>query len=173
MTEVERPQRSRCWPDDRDYLDGRAEIELPSERYTRVFWDTDILDLDDNNVRDKILGTQEQFQVRFRVELRGRLWKCMTGDWFFDVGFKPIGPGPGFYLSELMPGVPGFEVKGWRGCDALCLEQAVTVPPGTIRINRDVEVFEVAGKLELRCCDGSVAVAGYEALEEYEFFKGA
>jgi len=47
------------------------------------------------------------------------------------------------------------------------------VPPGTIKIQGDTEVFEVAGKLELRCCDGTVAVAGYEALEEYEFFRGA
>jgi hypothetical protein len=49
----------------------------------------------------------------------------------------------------------------------------VTVPPGTIKIQGDTEVYEVAAKVELRCCDGHVAVAGYEALEEYEFFKGA
>ena len=50
-----------------------------------------------------------------------------------------------------------------------------TVPPGTIKLddNIDTEVYEVAAKVELRCCDGHVAVAGYEALEEYEFFKGA
>jgi hypothetical protein len=166
-------EKSVCWPEDQDYLDGKTEIELPSERYTKVFWDADILDLDDRNKHDKILGTDELFKVRFRVELRGRLWRCMTGDWLFDVGFKPIGPGPGFYLSALLPGNPDFEVKDWRGCDALCIERVVTVPPGTVKIQGDTEVYEVAGKVELRCCDGSVAVAGYEALEEYEFFKGA
>lgn len=161
------------WVDDKDYLDGRDEIELPAERYTRVYWDADILDLDDKNKRDTIIGTEETFKVRFRVELQGRLWRCITGDWLFDVGFKPIAPGDGFYLSSLLSGAPGFSVSGWRGCDTLCLEQTVTVPPGTITIDGDAEVYEVAAKCELRCCDGHLAVAGYEALEEYEFFRGA
>jgi hypothetical protein len=167
------PERSLCWPDDPDYLDGKSEIELPPERFTKVFWDTDILDLDDQNKSDKILGTDELFKVRFRVELRGRLWKCIFGEWKFDVGFKPIGPGDGFYLSSLLPNEPNFDYKDWKGCDTLCIERYVTVPPGTIKIDGDVQVFEVAAKVELRCCDGHVAVAGFEALEEYEFFRGA
>jgi hypothetical protein len=172
---TEQPVRSVCWPDDPDYLDGKTEIELPSRRYTQVFWDADIIDLDDKNKADTILGTEQAFQVRFRVEMRGRLWRCIAGDWLFDVGFKPIGPGPGFYLSSLLPGNTGFEVKDWRGCDRLCIEQYVDVPPNTIKLRdgQDTEVYEVAAKVELRCCDGHVAVAGYEALEEYEFFRGA
>jgi hypothetical protein len=168
------PERSVCWPNDPDYLDGKTEIELPPERYTKVFWDADIIDEDDRNKQDTILGTQERFKVRFRVELRGRLWKCITGDWFFDVGFTPIGREGSFLLSSLLP--PGtFVVKNWRGCDpnALCIELVVEVPPGTIQIQGDVEVFEVAAQVDLRCCDGHVAVIGYEALEEYEFFVGA
>ena len=116
-----KPEPSKCWPNDPDYLDGKTEIELPSERFTKAFWDADILDLDDKNRQDTILGTQELFKVRFRVELHGRLWKCMTGDWYFDVGFTPSG----------------------------------------------------AAQFDLRCCDGHIAIAGYEAREEYEFFKGA
>jgi hypothetical protein len=172
---TEQPVRSVCWPKDPDYLDGKTEIELPPRRYTQVFWDADILDLDDKNKADTIIGTEQAFAVRFRVELRGRLWLCMTGDWMFDVGFKPIGTGPGFYLSSLLPADPGFVIKGWRGCDKLCIEQYVTVPAGTIKLddNIDTEVYEVAAKVELRCCDGHVAVAGYEALEEYQFFRGA
>jgi hypothetical protein len=166
------PTTSRCFPDDKDMLDGKTEIELPPARYTKVFWDVDILDLDDQNKDDKIIGAGETFQVRFRVELRGRLWRCITGDWKFDVGFTTIGKEPGFYLSDLL-GSSSFEVPGWRGCDTLCIERVVTVPGGTIQIDRDVQVFELAGTVELRCCDGHVAVAGYEALEEYEFFKGA
>ena len=162
-----------CWPNDKDYLDGRTEIELPSERYTKVYWDADILDLDDKNKHDKIIGTEETCAVRFRVELRGRLWRCITGDWTFDVGFHPIGPGCGFFLSSLLPGATGLSFKGWRGCDTLCIDQTVTVPAGTIKIQNDTDVFEVAAKCELRCCDGHIAVAGFEALEEYEFFKGA
>jgi hypothetical protein len=166
------PTTSRCFPDDQDLLDGKTEIELPPAKYTKVLWDVDILDLDDKNKEDTILGTEETFKVRFRVELRGRLWRCITGDWKFDVGFKTIGKGPGFYLADLLPNDPNFEVKGWRGCDSLCIERCVTVPAGTIKIERDVQAFETVGLVELRCCDGHVAVAGYEALEEYEFFKG-
>lgn len=163
-----------CWAGDKDYLDGRTEIELPSEKYTKVYWDADILDLDDKNKHDKIIGTQETFEVRFRVELHGRLWRCITGDWRFDVGFKPTGPGDGFYLSSLLPPA-GFEVNGWRGCDTLCIERTVAVPAGTITLDggRDTEVYEVAATVELRCCDGHIAVAGFEALEEYQFFQGA
>lgn len=168
------PTTSRCFPDDQDMLDGKAEIELPPERYTKVFWDVDILDLDDKNKDDKIIGAQETFQVRFRVELRGRLWKCIAGDWKFDVGFTTIGKGPGFYLSELLPNDPNLGYPNWRGCDTLCIERVVTVPGGTIQIDRDVQVFETAGLVELSCCNGGhIAVAGYEALEEYTFFKGA
>src|ERR1700726_3657188 len=123
MTE-KKPEPSVCWPNDPDYLDGKTEIEMPSERYTKVFWDADILDLDDKNQHDTIIGTEELFKVRFRVELRGRLWRCMTGDWLFDVGFKPIGPGRGFYLSSLLPGATGLEGKGWRGLGSLWIKQA-------------------------------------------------
>jgi hypothetical protein len=167
------PVQSLCWPDDSDYLDGRTEIELPPERYTKVYWDADILDLDDKNKQDTILGTEETFKVRWRVELQGRLWKCITGDWYFDVGFTPIGTEGSFYLSSLLPGDPNFEYKDWRGCDTLCIEKVITVPAGTIKIQGDTVVYEVAAKIDMRCCDGSVAVAGYEALEEYEFFTGA
>ncbi len=167
------PEPSVCWPNDPDYLDGKTEIELPPERFTKVFWDADILDLDDKNKSDTILGTEELFKVRWRVELRGRLWNCITGDWYFDLGFTPIGREGAFLLSSLMPNDPNFTYPNWRGCDTLCIERVITVQPGTIKIPGDVEVFEVAGQIDMRCCDGHIAVAGYEALEEYEFFKGA
>jgi hypothetical protein len=88
-----------------------------------VFWDTDILDLDDRNKRDTIIGDEELFKVRFRVELQGRLWKCITGDWLFDVGFTKIGREKSFYLSDLLPGDANFQYRGWRGCDTLCIER--------------------------------------------------
>jgi hypothetical protein len=166
------PQEPPCWPNDPDYLDGRTEIELPSEKLTKAYWDADVLDLDDKNVHDTILGTEELFKVRFRVELHGRLWKCIAGTWRFDVGFTPIGPGTRFNLSSLLPGDPNFEFRDWKGCDTLCIERVVTVPPGTIRIQDDPEVYELAAKFRLRCCDRFDAVVGFEPLEEYEFFRG-
>jgi hypothetical protein len=112
--------------------------------------------------------------VRFRVELRGRLWKCITGDWIFDVGFTPIGREGAFLLSGVLPD-PNLKYPDWRGCDRLCIERIVTVPPGTIKLNEgeDTVVFQVAAKVELRCCDGHVAVSGFEPLKEYQFFRGA
>jgi hypothetical protein len=135
------PEKSVCWPNDPDYLDGKTEIELPPERFTKVF--------------------------------KGRLWRCITGDWLFDVGFTLIGREKSFFLSSLLPGNPNFGYPGWRGCDTLCIERIVEVPPGTIQLQDDTEVYETAAKVELRCCDGHIAVAGYEALEEYQFFQGA
>src|SRR5215469_18547861 len=75
---------SKCWPDDPDALDGFTELFLPSETYLKAYWDCDILD-DDKNPLDKIIESNEAFQVRFRVELRGRLRKCICGHWCFDV----------------------------------------------------------------------------------------
>jgi hypothetical protein len=168
------PEPSKCWPNDPDYLDGKSEIELPPERFTKVFWDADILDLDDKNKNDRILGVEELFKVRFRVELRGRLWNCIAGDWIFDVGFTPIGREGAFLLSGVLPD-PNLKYPNWRGCDRLCIERIVTVPPGTIKLNEgeDTVVFQVAAKVELRCCDGHVAVSGFEPLKEYQFFRGA
>ncbi len=168
------PEKSVCWPNDPDYLDGKTEIELPSEHYTKVFWDTDILDLDDKNQKDTIIGTDQDFKVRFRVELKGKLWKCMTGDWYFDVGFTAIGREQAFYLSSLLP-ADTLTIKGWKGCDAgaLCIELPVTVPKGTIQIQADTQTFVVAAEVKLRCCDGHIAISGYEDLKDYQFFKGA
>jgi hypothetical protein len=166
-------ESSPCWPDDPDYLDGKAEIELPPERFTKVFWDADILDLDNGKKHDTILGTQELFKVRWRVELRGRLWKCITGDWYFDITFTPIGRDGSFYLSSLLPNELNFRYPNWRGCETLCIERVITVPPGTIKIQGDVQVYEVAAQIDLRCCDGHIALAASEALEEYQVFKGA
>jgi hypothetical protein len=168
------PVPSKCWPTDQDYLDGKTEIELPPEHFTRVFWDTDILDLDDKNQKDTIIGADQAFKVRFRVELQGKLWQCIAGDWVFDVAFTAIGREQSFYLS-LLVNDPNFEVKDWKGCDPkdLCIERFVNVPPGTIQLQGDTQVFTVAATLELRCCSGHIAVAGYENLKEYQFFKGA
>ena len=113
---------SKCWPHDRDYLDGRTEIRLPSEALLRAYWDADILD--SNGVPPpQIISIHDDFYVRFRIELSGGLWQCIAGDWDFDLGFTPIGKGTGFDLSDhLQAGT--LQVKNWRGCDrhALCIQ---------------------------------------------------
>ena len=80
------PTQTPCWPDDPDWLDGATEIFL-SAKNLKACWDADILD-DDDKFHDTIIEANEAFQVRFRVELKGRLWKCVCGHWCFDLGSR-------------------------------------------------------------------------------------
>jgi hypothetical protein len=193
MTEA--PTKAPCWPDPPGWLDGATEILLPSSKYLRAHWDADILDIDDKNVEDTIIERKDTFQVRFRVQLEGRLWRCICGHWCFDVGFTAVGDGESFNLSDKLPAAdkPKLRICDWKGCDTRCIEVCVTVPPGTIPVEHCGTMYEVGAKFELRCCydcdydcdddggdngngngndkdkDGPVAVAGHEALGQYMF----
>jgi hypothetical protein len=90
------------WLNDRDWLDGKTEIEL-SSRHLRAYWDADIIDVDDKNKHDTIIGRDDPFEVRFRVQLKGRLWRCICANWCFDVGFTAIGRGADFNVSDILP----------------------------------------------------------------------
>jgi hypothetical protein len=164
------PTRSLCWPDDPDYLDGRTEINLDYYQ-TRAYWDTDILDV--NGVRPgRIISVDDDFQVRFRLELVGTLWQCVAGDWNFDVSFDAQGAAyPNFDLSDKIP-VDQLQVPNWRGCDTQCIELYVNVPAGTVPAGtRTGTVYELTGKFQISCCGKGGAVVGYEAKEEYQFYK--
>jgi hypothetical protein len=166
-------RRMPCWPDDTDWLDGRTEIFL-SSRHLRAYWDADIID-DDKNKHDNIIERKEAFLVRFRVELKGRLWYCICGHWCFNLGFSAIGKGEDFNLSDVLPDPKQLYIQDWKGCDTRCIELCVTVPAGTIPADRCGTVYEVAAWFELRCCgdcddeNSHLAVAGNESLEEYQF----
>jgi hypothetical protein len=177
MTEA--PTKPPCWPGDPDYLDGFTEIFLPSEKYLKAYWDADILD-DDKNKQDTIIESNEAFQVRFRVELKGRLWKCISGHWCFDVCFSSIGDGTDFDLSDVLPDAlkPELRLCDWDGCETRCIDITITVPPGTIPAGYCGTLYEVGAKFELRCCGdcdckdkehGHLAVAGHEPEGEYMF----
>lgn len=168
-----------CWSGDPDWLDGPTEILLSSERHLKAYWDADILD-DDKNHYDTIIESNEAFKVRFRVELKGRLWKCICGHWCFDVGFTSIGDGPKFNLSDVLPDPLKQELRlcDWQGCQTRCIEICITVPPGTIPADYCGTLYEVGAKFELRCCGdcdcddkahGHLAVAGHENQGEYMF----
>jgi hypothetical protein len=165
-----------CWPGPPDWFDGATEIELPSERYLKARWDADILDIDDANWRDTIIERKDTFKVCFRVELRGRLWKCICGDWCFDVGFTAIGDGPDFNLSDKLPNPSVLRLPNWKGCETRCVRICVTVPPDTIPVEACGTLYQVGAKFELRCCGepgdecgGQLAVAGHEPQGEYMF----
>jgi len=157
-----------------DWLDGSTEIEL-SARHLRAYWDADIIDVDDKNKHDTIIERKDAFEVRFRVYLRGRLWKCICGNWCFDVGFASIGDGRDFNLSDVLPDRSVLQIKDWKGCDGLYLDVRVNVPPNTIPVEHCGSLYQVGAKFELRCCGGCedeyshLAVAGHEPQGEYMF----
>jgi hypothetical protein len=157
-----------------DWLDGATEIFL-STRHIAAKWDADILDVDDQNKHDTIIERKDEFVVRFRVYLKGRIWKCIGGCWCFDACFTAIGDGEDFNLSDLLADKTELHVRNWKGCDGVYIEKCVTVPRGTIPVGYCGTLYEVGCKFELRCCgccedeDSHLAVAGHEHQGEFMF----
>ena len=153
-----------------DWLDGSTEIEL-SARHLRAYWDADILDVDDRNKYDTIIERKDPFEVRFRVYLKGRLWRCICGHWCFDVGFTlDRGRAEDFNLSDVLPDPSVLQIRDWKGCDGLYIELSPsTCPPETIPVEHCGTLYQVGARFELRCCgycedkDSHLAVAGHEA----------
>src|SRR5262245_17267354 len=110
------PTSPPCWAG-KLWREGKVELELGLPRSLQASWGADILDLDDRDKHDKIIERDDHFLVRFRVELRGRLWKAMTGSWCFDLGFTPIGKGTSFDLSEKLPNPARLCRNNWSGCE--------------------------------------------------------
>jgi hypothetical protein len=167
--------RYPCWADDEDWHRAPTKIELPSERFLKAFWHAEILDVDSTNPHDRIIERDDPFVVRLRVELEGRLWRCICANWCFNVGFTAIGDGKNFNLSDLLPDPQVLQLRDWKGCDRLCIEKIVTVPPDTIPGEACGTVYEVAAWWELRCCgycedkNSHLAASGFERLGEYQF----
>ena len=170
------PVRSVCWPDDPDYLDGKTEIELPSRRYTQVFWDADIIDLDDKNKADAdprhgtgLPGALPRRNAGKALAVSSPATGCSTS------ASSRSGRDPASTCRRFSPATRDSRSRTGGAATGCASSSISDVPPDTIKLRdgQDTEVYEVAAKVELRCCDGHVAVAGYEALEEYEFFRGA
>jgi hypothetical protein len=163
-----------CFIGDDPWHQAHTRIELPAERHLEAYWHAEILDYEAKNPLTRIIERREEFVVRLRVELVGRLWDCICGHWCFNVGFTAIGKGEDFNLSDLLP-AGELQVPNWQGCQTLCIERCVTVPACTIPVERCGTVYEVAAWFELRCCGGCddpnshLAVSGFERLNEYQF----
>ena len=162
------PKRKPCWPDDPNYPDGYTEIDLPSERLLRAYFDTEILEASDEP-QPRIIHADDYFKVRFRLELKGELWYCICGDWWFDLGFAPTGAGKGFDLSNVL-GREKFYYRNWRGCDTRCIELVIEVPPGTIPVEYCGTVYKCAAKVQLYCCGKSAAVIGFDDMGTFQFY---
>ncbi len=160
------PTRPPCFP--KEWLDGSVELDVPPALLS-ARWDTDIYDT--NGVQpNNIIRITDPFEVCFRVELSGDLWRCMCGTWCFELGFSPCGEGTGFNLSKRMG--RDLHLRDWKGCDTQCIEYCVTVPPGTVTADDCSTMYEVCATFELRCCDKPGAIlVGYEVLGPFQFYK--
>ncbi len=166
-----------CWPDEPGWRGGATEIFL-STRHLTARWDAVILD-DDQNPYDSIIEGDRAFTVRFRVQLEGRLWRCIRGHWCFDLGFTSIGDGSHFNLSDVLPDPLKQKLRlcDWEGCQNRCVEVCIEIPPGTIPKQNCGTLFEIGAKFELHCCGdcdgtdrcGKLALAGHKPLGEYMF----
>jgi hypothetical protein len=163
-----------CWVGEPDWHKAETRIELPPERYLEAYWHAEILDYEAKNPLTRIIERREEFVVRIRIELCGRLWRCICGNWCFNVGFTPFGDGERFNLSQHVD--PNeFEYNDWKGCDTLCIERCIRVPACAIPADRCGTVYDVAAWFELRCCgrckdkDSTLAVSGFEKLGVYQF----
>ncbi len=159
-----------CWPDDPDYLNGRTEISIRDEHF-KAFWDVDILDV--NGIRPgRIISVRDDFTVRLRIELCGRMWHCMSGKWCWDVRFTPVGPGTGLSLADIL-GKDKFSFE-WNGCDEPCIERSVNVTAGTVPGGEPDSccgaLYIAGGVYGFHCCGKVTPVTGYEKKGDYEFY---
>lgn len=155
------PRPSRCFPG--DDLDGYTEI-YPETPLLHAHWDSEILDT--SGVPSyRILRVSDPFDVRFRIELAGPAWRCMSGDWVFDVRFDEQGGPADFKLSAKLP-VGVLTVKDWKGCDKHCVELLYRVPAGTIAAS----VYQITSTFQLYCCGRPGVIVGFEPLGEFQWY---
>jgi hypothetical protein len=173
VTTPSKPMKPPCWPNSKDWLDGKTEIEEGLLTGLKAEWDADIFDPDDPNKRDTIIEADDKFKVRFRVQLQGKLWSAMTGTWYFDLGFAPIGnptPRGSFDLSQVIPNPAQLSVAGWNGCKDQCIEVELTLAATDIPANSPSTVYDVVGKFALESC-GQLVLVGHESLPDYQFTR--
>lgn len=167
------PTKPPCWPNSKDWLDGKTELNEGFPKSMKAEWDADILDPDDRNKHDTIIEADDTFIVRFRVQLQGKVWTAITGTWCFDLGFTPIGKPTSrgsFDLSEVIPNPADLCVANWNGCQTQCLLVELPLPATVIPANSPSTVYEIVGKFALTSCNQQV-LSGWEPLEEYQFTR--
>lgn len=158
---------TRAGPTQHDPLDGKFSIDLPSERALRAYWDVDIIDYEDQ--KHRVIEANDPFTVLFRLQLAGSLWSCMHVDWWFDLGFAPIGAGTNFDLSDLV-GKDRFWVKGWHGCESdRYITLRIEVPRNTIPVEYCGTVYSCTGRVQGYCCGKPAGLSGFEPLGQFDF----
>lgn len=145
-----------------------AHMDVPPDEHLKGSFIAKILDSEDEP-QHNIIDSDDRFKVRFRVALQGELESGISGDWWFDLGFAPIGAGTGFDLSDLL-GREKFYVKNWPGLQANCIELTVEVPKNTIPTEFVGTVYRCTSKVQL-FRRGTAGVFGYHELGAFQFYK--
>lgn len=164
------PNPPPCWPD--PWAAGATEIELPAVSLLKARWDAHIYDTSGVEPPN-IISILDPFEVCFRLELTGPLWRCICGTWCFDLCFDACGEGTSFNLSKRLP-ADVLHVTDWKGCGqggGPCIEKCYTVPVGTITDAECSVLYDVGATFQLYCCDKPAPVVGHEVLGTYQFYN--
>jgi hypothetical protein len=165
-----------------DYLDphhppgheyGVIEIYKPPSHALGGKWYAEVRD-EYGVAPETIISTQDYFKVSFHLWLSGDLWRCICGDWCFDLCCRPCGHGETVVLSDIPELAPQLMVLDWKGCmkDALHFWVTLTCPPGTIPAGRKNTLYDVKATFQmLDPCKEPTAVVGYQDLGQFQFYN--
>jgi hypothetical protein len=152
---------------------GVVEVRKPPSSALNGYWRAELRD-QFGVEPGSIISVRDPFVVAFHVWLQGDLWKCICGDWCFDMAFESIGGGPELKLSDI-PGIaPSLMLRDWKGCakGALHFWVVVTIPPGTIPAGKKNQLYRVGATFQmLDPCKNPSAVVGYQSLGEFQFYN--
>lgn len=152
---------------------GSVEIYKPPSGALAGQWTAELRDsygIEPGN----IIRADDDFEVSFWVWLTGDLWKCICGDWCFDMDFEAIGRGPEFSLTDIAEIQPQLSLRDWKGCapGALHFHVTVKVPAGKIPPGPKNTVYLVVASFQmLDPCGNPAAVVGHQVLGEYQFYN--
>lgn len=146
-----------------------VEIRKPPADALRAYWSAVVTD--PNGVDPStIISIRDAFKVRFDVWLEGALWRCICGNWCFELCLEACGPGPELYLSQLI-GKDKLRVEHFEGCKTKHVVLEIDVPAGTVPADACTTLYQVGATFQMEDpCGQPSAVVGYAVLGELQFY---
>jgi hypothetical protein len=159
--------------DDTPPTEGVVEIYKPSSDALKGSFTAELRDK--YGVKpETIIKAKDHFEISFWVWLEGDLWKCICGDWCFDMTFESGGPSREIRLSDFAEIAPDLMYRDWKGCrpGALHFHVTVKVPAGTIPAGDKNRTYDVVASFQmLDACGNPAAVVGHQELGRYQFYN--
>lgn len=154
-------------------IDNAVEFRKPASSALDGYWTAELRDAYGVEPRT-ILSVEDPFVVAFHVWLSGDLWRCICGDWCFDMSFESIGGGAELSLSDFPNIEHQLSLTDWKGCapGARHFWVTVTIPAGTVPAGPKNKLYRVAATFQmLDPCGKPVPVVGYQSLGEFQFYN--